>query len=189
MSKKGKLFLLSGPSGVGKGTIRDRVFDFFPNLVFSISMTTRPKRPHEVDGEDYYFVTREKFEETIEHDGFLEYAEFVGNYYGTPKKKVEETLEKGISILLEIEAQGAMQVMKKHPEVISIFLVPPSLEVLKQRLISRNTEPMETIEKRVQKASEELKVASAYRYVVVNDELDVATNEVIELIEKEMNTV
>lgn len=185
--KKGKLIVISGPSGVGKGTIRENMK--FKNYEFSISSTTREKREGEIDGEHYHFITPEQFEKKIKNDEMLEYATFVGNYYGTDKTQVMEKLSKGINVLLEIECQGAMQVIEKMPEVISIFIVPPSIEELEHRLRTRGTETDEKIALRLKKATEELKLKDKYKYVVLNDNLEHATKVLDEILFKEIDGV
>src|SRR5690625_4417409 len=163
MNERGLLIVLSGPSGVGKGTVRKALFDNYENdFEYSVSMTTRPKREGEQEGIDYYFRTKEEFEYLIKTDGLLEYAEYVGNYYGTPLKYGNDTLDKGKDVLLEIEVQGARKVREKMPEGIFIFLSPPNLEELKARIIGRGTDEQEVIEKRMQKAIEELKMVKYY---------------------------
>ena len=185
-SNKGMLIVYSGPSGVGKGTIRKKVFDRFEDkLFYSISMTTRSPREGEIDGVDYYFVSREFFEKQIEDGNLLEYAEFVGNYYGTPKDKVEEKLAAGYDVMLEIEVDGATQVKQKVDDAISIFVVPPSMEALEQRLQGRKTEEQEIIQKRLEKARREIILAGLYDYVVVNDNIDEAADDVVAIIKSE----
>ena len=161
--ERGLLIILSGPSGVGKGTIR-KYFeqDERLNLAYSTSMTTRKPRAGEVDGRDYYFSSREDFEEAIKNGELLEWAEFVGNYYGTPLKEV--------NVLLEIEVQGALQVQEKCPDAVSIFIIPPSMEELERRIRGRSTEPEEIIQQRLAKASNEMKMVSQYKYIVCNDD-------------------
>ena len=187
-SGKGMLIVYSGPSGVGKGTIRKKVFERFGDkLFYSISMTTRAPREGEIDGVDYYFVTREYFEEQIEAGNFLEYAEFVGNYYGTPKDKVEEKLNNGYDVMLEIEVDGATQVKQKVEDAISIFVVPPSMEALENRLQGRKTEEQEIIQKRLEKARREIVLAGLYDYVVINDDLEEATEDAGGEIEEDVD--
>lgn len=170
--ERGLLIVLSGPSGVGKGTVRKELFaEQERNYDYSVSMTTREPRYGEVDGKDYFFKTREEFEALIAKDGFLEHAEFVGNYYGTPREAVNEKLDAGHDVFLEIEVQGAAQVREKAPDALFIFLAPPSISDLEQRLIGRATESLEVIDKRVSKAHAELKMMSLYDYVVENDEV------------------
>ena len=153
MAKRGMLIVLSGPSGVGKGTVRKRIFEQDDNKFdYSVSMTTRKMRPGEVNGKDYYFVSKEEFEQEIANGGMLEYAQYVDNYYGTPLKYVNEKLDSGKDVFLEIEVKGAMQVREKCPDGLFIFLTPPDLMELRQRIINRGTDDMATIDKRMEKA-------------------------------------
>jgi guanylate kinase len=179
MQEKGLLIVLSGPSGVGKGTVRKAIFSQ-PDTAFeySISVTTRPPREGEIDGVDYFFKTREEFEKMIKEGKLLEYAEFVGNYYGTPVDYVKETLEKGKDVFLEIEVQGARQVREKFPEGLFIFLVPPSLSELKNRITTRGTESEEVINNRLNVAKEEIEMMSLYDYVVENDRVENAVEKI-----------
>lgn len=157
-TEKGLLIVLSGPSGVGKGTVRKRIFDDpHTSYKYSISMTTRQMREGEQDGVDYFFKTREEFEKLIEADEFIEYAEYVGNYYGTPVQYVKDTMNAGHDVFLEIEVEGAKQVRKKFPDALFIFLAPPSLDHLTERLIGRGTESKEKIESRVKEAKKKLR--------------------------------
>ena len=175
MSGKGLLIVLSGPAGTGKGTVvREIMKDEELKLSYSVSMTTRKMRPGEVDGVNYQFVTRERFEEARDHGELLESAEYVGNYYGTPAANVEKLRDEGRNVLLEIEVQGAEQVRKARPDALTIFLVPPSIEELEKRLRGRGTEPEEIIQQRLAKAVMELEQASEYKYVVCNDDVDLA---------------
>jgi guanylate kinase len=175
MQEKGLLIVLSGPSGVGKGTVRKEIFSHSDtSFEYSISMTTRNPREGEVDGVDYFFKSREEFELLIQQEKLLEYAEFVGNYYGTPVDYVRETLEKGKDVFLEIEVQGARQVRKKFPEGLFIFLMPPSLSELKNRIETRGTETEEVIKNRLNMAKEEIEMMNLYDYVVENDQIDLA---------------
>lgn len=184
--KKGVLVVFSGPSGVGKGTVRKRFFEIMGDkLYYSISMTTRARREGEQDGVDYHYVSREKFLEEIEKDNVLEYNEYVGNFYGTPKDKVFEKINAGIDVVLEIEVNGARMIKEKVPNCVSIFIGPPSFESLKTRLVGRNTESADVIEKRLNKARDEIASADQYDYIVINDDVDVAANEVISIIESE----
>lgn len=183
--KKGLLIILSGPSGVGKGTVRQELFkDESLNLAYSISMTTRKPRPTEKEGIDYFFVSEDKFKKEIENGGLLEYAKFVGNYYGTPKEHVEQLLNEGKNVVLEIEVQGALQVMAKVKDALTIFLVPPSIEELEKRIRGRRTESEEIVKERMDKARKEIKTKDEYKYVVVNDDVSKA-KEQISLIIKE----
>lgn len=181
---RGKLIVFSGPSGVGKGTIREAMK--FNDFKFSISLTTREIRPGETDGIHYHYVTKDFFQERIEQGKMLEYAEFVGNYYGTDLEFVERELENGKNVFLEIECQGALQVLDKVEDVISIFIVPPSIEELEARLRGRGTENEETLQKRLAKAREELALKDHYEYVVINDEVHRAAAEIDLILEQEI---
>lgn len=189
MKKRGLLIIMSGPSGVGKGTIREELMKKDDlNLHYSVSMTTRGMRPGEVNGREYYFVSREEFDQNIKNDNLLEWAEFVGNRYGTPRDKVEQMRNDGKNVMLEIEVNGTAQVLNKvHDEgVISIFIAPPSLEELEKRLRGRGTESDEVIKSRVAKATQEFAFKDQYKYVVVNDDLSKAVDEVRQIILKAM---
>ena len=189
--KRGLLIIMSGPSGVGKGTVRlELVKDKTLNLFYSVSMTTRKPRPGEVDGSDYYFVSQDEFNRQIEDGNLLEWAEFVGNKYGTPKDKVENKRDEGVNVLLEIEVNGTSQVLNKLKgdlDVVSIFLVPPSIEELEKRIRGRSTEADEVIQKRLARSEAELKLKSQYEYVVVNDNIKRCVNEVKQIIHSRMN--
>lgn len=186
LNERGLLVVLSGPSGVGKGTVRKALFQMpEQNFVYSVSMTTRKKRPGEVDGVDYYFVSKGEFEKRIRENKFLEHAEFVGNYYGTPLDKVEDQLALGKEVILEIEVEGALQVRDRVKDAVLIFLVPPSKEALYQRLRSRGTETEEVIEERIAKANREFKLAYKYDYIVVNDEVVNAADRIMAIIRAE----
>ena len=186
LNDRGLLIVISGPSGVGKGTVRKALFEMPKhNLTYSVSMTTRNIRPGETNGKDYYFVSREEFEKRIEEGKFLEHAEFVGNYYGTPLDKVNEQLDSGKEVVLEIEVEGALQVKAKVPDCVMIFIVPPSKEDLYKRLRSRGTESEEIIEQRVQKANREFKKAKYYDYIVVNDDVYNAADRILAIIRAE----
>ncbi|EGQ0296687.1 guanylate kinase [Staphylococcus pseudintermedius] len=185
-TEKGLLIVLSGPSGVGKGTVRKRIFDDpHTSYKYSISMTTRQMREGEQDGVDYFFKTREEFEKLIEADEFIEYAEYVGNYYGTPVQYVKDTMNAGHDVFLEIEVEGAKQVRKKFPDALFIFLAPPSLDHLTERLIGRGTESKEKIESRVKEAKKEVEMMNLYDYVVVNDEVYLAKDRIQSIVEAE----
>ena len=186
MSERGLLIVFSGPSGAGKGTVRQEIFST-PDHKFdySVSMTTRPQRPGEVDGVDYFFRTREEFEALIKEGQMLEYAEYVGNYYGTPLSYVNETLDKGIDVFLEIEVQGALQVKSKVPDGVFIFLTPPDLEELEERLVGRGTDSPEVIAQRIERAKEEIALMREYDYAVVNDQVSLAAERVKRVIEAE----
>ena len=186
LNQRGLLIVLSGPSGVGKGTVRKALFEMpDQEFVYSVSMTTRPPRPGEVDGVDYYFVSREEFERQIAEGNLLEYAEFVGNYYGTPKDKVEEQLNKGKEVILEIEVNGALQVRDKCKDAVFIFVVPPTRKALYDRLKQRGTESEERIIARITKANKEFKLAHQYDYIVVNDEVYNAADRIMAIIRAE----
>ncbi|MGN0587852.1 MAG: guanylate kinase [Oscillospiraceae bacterium] len=178
---KGSLFIVSGPSGCGKGTILAEVLKD-ERFYYSISATTRAPRPGETDGINYHFLTKEKFEELIANDGMLEYASYCDNYYGTPLKPVEDMLNEGKHVILEIEVQGALNVMKKRPDAVSVFILPPSLKELRRRLNKRGTETEEVIEKRLSQAEREIKMASQYDYVMINGELELAVNDLLSII-------
>lgn len=186
MSERGLLIVLSGPSGVGKGTVRKAIFDSEENdFQYSISMTTRKQREGEVDGVDYYFRSREEFEAMIEAGEMLEYAEYVGNYYGTPLTYVNQTLDEGEDVFLEIEVQGAKQVKDKVPDGVFIFLTPPDLAELKSRIIGRGTDEMSVIEERMAVAREEIEMMALYDYAVVNDEVPLAVQRIKDIIASE----
>ena len=186
MSERGLLIVFSGPSGVGKGTVRQEIFSTPDHkFEYSVSMTTRAQRPGEVDGKDYFFRSREEFEELIRNGQMLEYAEYVGNYYGTPLTYVNETLDKGIDVFLEIEVQGALQVKKKVPDAVFIFLTPPDLNELQERLVGRGTDSEEVIAQRIERAREDIALMSEYDYAIVNDEVPLAAERVKRVIEAE----
>ncbi len=171
MNSKGTLYVISAPSGCGKGTILSEVLKNFKNIHYSVSATTRQPREGEQNGVNYYFITREEFEAEIANGGMLEYAEFCGNYYGTPKTKVMEELDSGIDVILEIETVGAMKVKAAYPDAVLIFILPPSIDALKERLIGRGTEALDVIERRVGEAASEIEKSYNYDYVLVNDNL------------------
>ena len=183
--RKGLLILISGPSGTGKGTVCDLLRQKHPEISYSISATTRQPRPGEQDGVNYYFYTKEKFREMIDQGQLLEWAEVYGNFYGTPKQKVLDRLDAGEDILLEIDTQGALNVMKVMPEGLFIFLLPPSLEELAARLKGRGTETEESLHRRLGAAVDEIKLATKYRYVVVNDKVEDAEETIANIIEAE----
>lgn len=181
--ERGLLIVLSGPSGVGKGTVRKELFSQpNTNYEYSISMTTRQPREGEVDGVDYFFKSREQFEALIEEGGLLEHAEFVGNYYGTPLAYVNETLDAGRDVFLEIEVQGAAQIREKAPDALFIFLAPPSISELRDRLVGRGTETEEVIAKRIATANAEVEMMNLYDYVVENDEVQNACERINAII-------
>lgn len=178
IEQKGILFILSGPSGVGKGTVRKALFEKDTNLQYSISMTTREKRPGEQEAVDYFYRSKQEFEQMIEDNQLLEHAKYVDNYYGTPRQYVEKTLDEGKDVFLEIEVQGALQVRENFPEGVFIFLSPPSLEELKNRIISRGTETEKSVVNRLRAAKDEIELMDAYDYVVVNDYVDSAVDKI-----------
>lgn len=181
---RGKLFVISGPSGTGKGTICREVVDRI-NAEISISMTTRPPRPGEADGREYYFVSKEVFLDNIDNNGFLEHAEVFGNRYGTPKDMVIRKLEEGKDVILEIDVQGALQVKDSYDEAILVFILPPSLRELERRIVSRGTESKKDIQKRLSRAMDEIGLIDRYEYTVINDELNIAVNNIISIIQAE----
>lgn len=186
MKNKAKLIIFTGPSGVGKGTM---LSDFFKktdnNIVYSVSFTTRSPRYGEINGTHYFFITQEEFKRLIRKDAFLEYASYSGNYYGTSKSFVEEKISQNKSVLLEIELQGALKVMKKCPNAVTIFIKPPTFEELEKRLRGRHSENESTIQKRLEAAKEELNNADKFHYVIENDTVDAAVNKLIEIYNKE----
>ena len=169
---EGILLVVSGPSGAGKGTICNAIREKFPDLQYSVSMTTRDPRKGEVEGESYFFRTNEQFEKLIQEDAFLEYAKVCDHYYGIPKKRALDMISDGKSVLLEIDIQGAMQVKKRYPKGVFIYIVPPSLEILSDRLYGRGTDSEETIQKRLAQITSELAMAHQYDYIIVNDKLE-----------------
>ncbi len=185
MTDKGMLIIFSGPSGSGKGTVLGKLLEKRNDVKISISMTTREKRAGEVDGVNYYYVTRDFFEKKISENKMLEYAEYATNLYGTPKDPVDEMLKEGLAVILEIEVQGAEKIRNLYPDAISIFLTPPSTSVLEQRLRGRNTEDEETVNHRLVIAREEIRRAVEYDYVVVNDTVENAVNSIETIIDAE----
>lgn len=182
MSEKGRLIVVSGPSGAGKSTVVFKAINGREDMCFSTSVTSRNPRPGEVDGREYFFITRKRFAEMVENDELLEHAEYVGNCYGTPRKFVEDKLDAGINVVLDIEVQGARQVMNKVPEAIKIFVIPPTLDELRNRLEKRGTETEETIRGRLDRAREEYREATFYDYIVINDDADAAAQELNAII-------
>lgn len=182
--RKGLLLVISGPSGCGKGTVLKEVMKK-QNLYYSISMTTRQPREGEVDGVQYHFVSKEQFEMLIAQNGVLEHAEYCGNYYGTPREAVETMRNEGKDVILEIEVVGAAQVRENCPDVVSIFIAPPSIAELKRRLYGRGTESEETIQERIAQIDRELPCAVHYDYLVINDEVEVAAEEILQIIAAE----
>ena len=184
-NKKGLLVIFSGPSGSGKGTIMKSLLASRDDTVLSVSMTTRAPRPGEIDGYHYHFVTHEEFQKTIEEDGFLEYAEYNGNFYGTPEAPIRRLLNEGKNVMLEIEVQGAEKVMDHRSDVVSIFITTPSYEELERRLRGRGTEPEEVIQKRMKTSQYELSRAFRYQYIVLNDEVEKAVDRITTIIDAE----
>ena len=185
MNKEGILIVVSGFSGAGKGTIMKALLERYDNYALSISATTRNPRPGEEEGKAYFFKTTEEFEKMIAKDDLIEYAMYVGNYYGTPKADVEEQLRAGKDVILEIEIQGALKVKEKFPNTLLLFVTPPSAEELRKRLEGRGTETQEVIDGRMKRAIEEAEYMDQYDYLVVNDELDVCVEEMHHLIQGE----
>lgn len=181
--QKGVLIVVSGFSGAGKGTLMKELMKNYDNYALSISMTTRGPRAGEEHGREYFFVTKEEFENHIKEDALVEYAQYVGNYYGTPKAYVEEQLNAGKDVILEIEIQGALKIKERFPEALLLFVMPPSAEELKRRLIGRGTEAIDVIEKRLQRANEEAEGIENYEYVIVNDVLEECVNQMHQIIQ------
>ncbi len=179
-----KLFVISGPSGAGKGTLVARVREQRSNLGLTVSATTRKPREGEVEGVNYYFLTRDEFERRVEAGAFVEWAEVHGNCYGTLVSEVESKLASGNSLILEIDVQGALQVKKRFPDAVLVFIKPPSLEILRERLVGRGSETPESLELRLADAQGELELADRYDDVVVNDDLDRATEELVRVLDK-----
>lgn len=180
--RKGCVFILSGPSGSGKDTILKEILERRPDLFFSISSITREKRKGETDGEKYHFISREEFEEGLENHAYLEYNKYLDNYYGTPKAPVETHIAAGTDVLIEVDVNGARSIREKIPDAVSIFIMPPSLEVLKKRLSGRGTETEMQIEKRLNAALEEIRRAEEYDYIVVNDALSAAVSDTLSVL-------
>ncbi|MHB1421326.1 MAG: guanylate kinase [Bacillota bacterium] len=185
MPEQGLLIVLSGPSGAGKGTLCHALLNIQPNMYYSISITTRLPRPGEKEGINYYFTSRECFQQMLSENAFLEWAEVYGNYYGTPRKPVEEKLNQGKDVILEIDIQGALQVKSGFSQGVYIFIVPPSLQELEKRIVKRDSDSPEAIRRRLNSVSQELNYISEYDYVVVNDEVDAAVAKIIAIIQAE----
>ena len=183
--KKGRLIVISGPSGVGKGTVVKALLARNENMRLSVSATTRTIRPGEVHGVNYYFISKEEFEAMIARNEFLEHAQYVGNYYGTPEAPLEDMLNRGLDVILEIEVQGCLQILQRRPDAISIFIAAPSFEVLGQRLRGRGDTDEALVVKRLAQARLEYRVASHYRYIVVNDRLEDAVADVEAILRAE----
>lgn len=176
LQRKGQLFVVSGPSGAGKGTILKEVYKRRKDLYFSISATTRSPRVNETEGKSYYFLNEEEFKRRIDADDFLEWAEVYGNYYGTLKGPVVHQLERGLNVILEIDIQGALQIKDMYDDAIFIFVLPPSLEVLRRRIVERGSESDETLNRRMQNALEEISYIEKYDYFIINGELERSVN-------------
>ena len=182
--KKGRLFIISAPSGAGKGTVISHLLELDPDLSLSISVTTRTARTGEEEGVSYYFITKERFEELIKIGAFLEYAEYIGEYYGTPRSPIDDCIYYGKDVILEIEVVGAAQVMKAMPDAVSIFIIPPDLDELEKRLRGRKTESADKLSARLKRAGEELKEQKHYDHVVVNDDAVRAAKEIFDIINR-----
>lgn len=185
MVDRGLLLVLSGPAGVGKGTVCKALREVMPDLVYSVSATTRQPRPGEVEGVNYFFKTQEEFKRMIEEDALLEWAEYVGNYYGTPRQFVDDMLNEGRDVILEIEVQGALQVKESFPQGTFLFLAPPDLNELENRIVGRGTESQEIIRKRMEVARAEIELMDHYDYVVVNDVIESACDRIQAIITAE----
>lgn len=183
MKTKGILIVVSGFSGAGKGTLMNKLVQSYDNYALSISMTTRNPRYGEVAGKDYFFISKEEFEGNIANDELIEYAGYVGNYYGTPKTYVEQKLEEGMDVILEIEIQGALKVKEKFPEALLLFVMPPSVKELKRRLIERGSETIEVIQKRLLRAVEEAQGIDNYEYIIINDDLEQCISDMHHIIQ------
>ncbi|QDS33473.1 guanylate kinase [Brevibacillus brevis] len=185
MVDRGLLLVLSGPAGVGKGTVCKALREVMPDLVYSVSATTRQPRPGEVEGVNYFFKSQEEFKRMIEEDALLEWAEYVGNYYGTPRQFVDDMLNEGRDVILEIEVQGALQVKESFPQGTFLFLAPPDLNELENRIVGRGTESQEIIRKRMEVARAEIELMDHYDYVVVNDVIESACDRIQAIIAAE----
>ena len=186
---KGRLIVISGPSGTGKGTVIGRLRELRGDVCLSVSVTTRAPRPGEVNGRDYFFVTREEFSQKVAEGALLEHAEFVGNCYGTPREYVERKLDQGVSVILEIDVQGAEQVARSCPDAVSIFILPPSMEELERRLRGRGTESDGVIRERLDQAARELRHVEDYRYAVINSDFHKAAEEIRDILVAEEHKV
>ena len=183
MERRGLLIVVSGFAGSGKGTIMKRLVEEYGNYALSVSMTTRAPRPGEVHGREYFFVSKEEFEQKIKEEGLVEYASYVGNYYGTPRAYVEEQMAAGKDVVLEIEIQGALKVRERYPDAVLIFVLPPSVEELYRRLKNRGTETEEVVRKRMSRAAEEAGMIEKYDYIMINDEVEGSVKRLHRLIE------
>lgn len=187
MSKRGKIFVFTAPSGAGKTSIAKRILETYPEFIFSISATTRAKRDNEIHGKDYFFLSEEDFIEKRDNNEFIEWEEFYDYYYGTLKSFVNENLDKGKCLVLDVDVKGAENIVKNYPEAVSFFIMPPSKEILVERLVGRNTESEEDLKKRIDRANMELTYCSKFHYKVVNEDLEIAVKEVKDIIDIELN--
>jgi len=178
MLQKGLMVVVSGPAGTGKGTVIKMLRETNTNLAYSVSVTTRKPRAGEEEGINYFFRTREEFKKMIENNELIEWVEYCDNYYGTPAGYVQELMDSGLDVILEIDVQGALNIISKYPDCVSIFLLPPSFEELKRRIVGRGTEEPDVIEKRMQKAKYEVQLADRYNYIVINDEVEKAVSSI-----------
>ena len=185
MNRRGILIVVSGFAGSGKGTLMKELLNQYDNYALSISATTRKPRGQEVDGKEYFFKSVEEFEKMIAQEELIEYANYVGNYYGTPKAYVEEQLASGKDVILEIEIQGALKVKEKFPGTLLLFVTPPSAEILKARLVGRGTETMDVVEMRMRRAAEEAEGLASYDYILINDDLQTCVNQMHNIIQSE----
>ena len=189
MAERGILVVVSGFSGAGKGTLMKRLMEKYDNYALSVSATTRTPRPGEEHGREYFFHTKQEFEELILQDALIEYAQYVDNYYGTPKAYVEKQLRAGKDVILEIEIQGAIKVKEKLPDTLLLFVTPPSAEELKHRLVNRGTESMEVIESRLRRAAQEAKAMPEYDYILINDQIEECVDTMHSVIQSQHDTV
>lgn len=189
MSEQGILIVVSGFSGAGKGTLIKAMLEKYHNYALSISATTRKPREGEADGREYFFVTREKFEQMIEDEQLIEYAQYVNNYYGTPRQYVFQQMADGKDVILEIEIQGALKIKERFPEALLLFVMPPSADELKRRLVGRGTETMEVIDQRLHRAAEEAEGMTSYDYILINDKLEVCVEDMHQLIQAQHRKV
>ncbi len=182
--KQGTVFIISAPSGAGKTTLCNLVCDRFKSIVYSVSYTTRKPRPGELDGKDYHFVSADVFKKMIKEDGFAEWAEVYGNFYGTSLELINKSLTSGKDILFDIDVQGTIQLLEKYPDSITVFIMPPSIDKLKERLESRGADDSQTILRRIESADNEIKKKNIYKHIIINDILDDAVKDLMEIIEK-----
>ena len=185
MNDKGRLIVISGPSGAGKSTVVFKAIEGRGDMCFSTSVTTRKPRPNEVDGREYFFVDLDRFKEMVDNDELLEHAEYVANSYGTPRKYVEDKLDSGLNVVLDIEVQGARQIKAKKPDAVFVFIIPPSMEELRRRLVARGTDSERAIEARLIRARQEYAEADFYDYIIVNDDAERAAKELSAIITAE----